>query len=52
VRVIDAADRFCLGRLCPAVIGNVLVYRQTGHITATYAATLAPWLERRLPAVR
>jgi peptidoglycan/LPS O-acetylase OafA/YrhL len=52
VRVIDAADRFCLHSLCPAVIGNVLVYRRTGHITATYAATLAPWLERRLPALR
>jgi SGNH domain-containing protein len=52
VRVIDASGRFCLPELCPAVIGNVLVYRRTGHITATYAATLAPWLERRLPALR
>jgi peptidoglycan/LPS O-acetylase OafA/YrhL len=49
VRVIDTADRFCLRRICPAVIGNVLVYRRTGHITATYAATLAPWLEDKLP---
>jgi peptidoglycan/LPS O-acetylase OafA/YrhL len=49
VRVIDATDRFCLSQLCPAVIGDVLVYRQTGHITATYAATLAPWLEDKLP---
>jgi hypothetical protein len=48
VRVIDPTDEFCLPQLCPAVIGDVLVYRQTGHITATYAATLAPWLERRL----
>jgi peptidoglycan/LPS O-acetylase OafA/YrhL len=49
VEVIDPADRFCLAALCPAVIGNVLVYRRTGHITATYAATLAPWLDERLP---
>jgi peptidoglycan/LPS O-acetylase OafA/YrhL len=48
VRVIDTAGQFCLRRLCPAVIGDVLVYRQTGHITATYARTLAPWLEERL----
>jgi hypothetical protein len=48
VRVIDATDEFCLRRLCPAVIGDVVVYRRTGHITATYAATLAPWLEDAL----
>jgi hypothetical protein len=48
VRVIDASDRFCVRRVCPAVIGDVLVYRQTGHITATYAGTLAPWLEAAL----
>ncbi len=48
VRAIDATDRFCLAALCPAVIGDVLVYRQTGHVTATYIRTLRPWLERRL----
>jgi peptidoglycan/LPS O-acetylase OafA/YrhL len=49
VAVLDATDRFCLAELCPAVIGDVLVYRRTGHMTATYAATLGPWLEGRLP---
>jgi hypothetical protein len=48
VDVVDPAPRFCLRDLCPAVIGNVLVYRNSGHVTATYAATLAPWLARRL----
>ena len=48
VQLIDTASRFCLRRLCPAVIGDVLVYRQTGHITATYMRTLAPWLEEAL----
>ena len=48
VRVVDAANRFCLARLCPAVIGNVIVYRNTGHITASYMRTLSPWLARRL----
>jgi hypothetical protein len=32
------------------VIGDVLVYRNAGHLTATYARTLAPWLGRRLGA--
>jgi peptidoglycan/LPS O-acetylase OafA/YrhL len=49
VELVDPTDRFCLAALCPAVIGNVLVYRRTGHMTATYAATLAPWLDERLP---
>jgi hypothetical protein len=49
VEVIDPTDRFCLTARCPAVIGDVLVYRRSGHMTATYAATLAPWLDERLP---
>jgi SGNH domain-containing protein len=51
VAVIDPVRRFCLATLCPAVIGDVLVYRNSGHITATYAGTLAPWLDRQLPEV-
>ena len=51
VRAIDAADRFCLRDLCPAVIGDVLVYRNTGHITATFMVTLRRWLGRRLPRI-
>jgi len=49
VRRIDPTPVLCPTRLCPAVIGNVLVYRNTAHITATYMATLAPWLGERLP---
>jgi SGNH domain (fused to AT3 domains) len=48
IGVIDATDEFCLRDLCPAVIGDVLVYRNSGHITASYMQTLRPWLERRL----
>jgi hypothetical protein len=36
----------CPGGECPAAIGNVLVYRDTSHLTDTYAATLAPVVER------
>jgi peptidoglycan/LPS O-acetylase OafA/YrhL len=49
VRTIDPARLLCPGRLCPAVIGNALVYRDDNHLTATFARTLAPWLARRLP---
>ena len=47
VAVLDASDQFCLETLCPAVIGDVLVYRNSGHLTASFVATLAPWLGRR-----
>ncbi len=50
VRAINPTPLFCPGRLCPAVIGDVLVYRNTAHITATYMESAAPWIERRLPA--
>jgi peptidoglycan/LPS O-acetylase OafA/YrhL len=49
VRMLDATSRFCLRRLCPSVIGDVLVYRRSAHITATYSRTMARWFERRLP---
>jgi hypothetical protein len=52
VKLIDATSQFCLAKVCPAVIGRVLVYRNTGHITGTYAATMARWLGRRLPRPR
>jgi hypothetical protein len=48
VHLIDPTPKFCLQEVCPAVIGDVLVYRNTGHLTATYAETMAPWFARKL----
>lgn len=45
---IDMSDWFCTADTCPVVVGNVLVYRDRGHISATYARELAPMLEREL----
>ncbi|MBO1900611.1 acyltransferase [Leucobacter weissii] len=42
---VDLSDGLCGPTLCEPVVGNVLVYRDAGHMTATYAATLAPALE-------
>jgi hypothetical protein len=36
---------------CPPVIGNVLVYQDSQHLTSTYALTTAPYLEARLRKV-
>ena len=51
VRALDLADQLCLAEACPSVIGDVLVYRNSGHLTASFAATLGPWLGRRLPQI-
>lgn len=48
VAVIDPTRYFCQEGTCPAVIGGLVVYFDASHITATYAATLAPFLEADL----
>lgn len=48
VAVIDPTRYFCQDGTCPAVIGGVVVYFDASHITATYAQTLAPLLEKDL----
>ena len=49
VRVLDMTDSFCEADRCPAVIGDVIVYRDTaGHMTATYSQTLSPQLVKAI----
>ena len=45
--LIDLTDYFCTD-VCAPIIGNVLVYRDSHHVTATYAAELAGPLSRQL----
>jgi len=49
--LIDLTPEVCPGDLCRAVIGDALVYRDKSHLTATFARTLAPGLERELERV-
>jgi peptidoglycan/LPS O-acetylase OafA/YrhL len=51
VRLIDPLPYLCRQdrHRCPAVIGNVLVHRNTYHVSATFSRTLRPWLGRVLP---
>ncbi|WP_371408433.1 acyltransferase [Micromonospora zamorensis] len=44
VRVIDLSDGFCDKTYCYGVAGNVIVYRDTNHLTWQYAETLTPRL--------
>lgn len=50
VSVVDLTDLFCGETQCPLVIGNVIVYRDAHHITATYARTLGSHLVERINA--
>ncbi|GAB3141676.1 SGNH hydrolase domain-containing protein [Micromonospora sonneratiae] len=48
VHLVDLNDAICPGDRCAAVIGGVLVYRDTNHLTASYASSLAPRLRAAL----
>jgi len=46
--LVDLTDSFCTATTCDAIIGNVLVYRDDDHMTATYSKTLASSLRAKL----
>ena len=48
VPVLDLSEMICPGGMCPAVIGDVLVYRQGSHLTQTYVSTLVEPLHVQL----
>jgi peptidoglycan/LPS O-acetylase OafA/YrhL len=41
VGVIDPTGWFCYQEQCPLVVGNLITYRDTDHVSATYAAALS-----------
>jgi peptidoglycan/LPS O-acetylase OafA/YrhL len=44
VTTVDLVEHICDDDVCPAVTGGVIVYADFNHLSATYAATLAPYL--------
>jgi hypothetical protein len=48
VSLVDLSRFYCAATVCPMVIGNVAVYYDTTHMTATYNRTLGPYLGERL----
>ena len=42
VTFLDFTHYFCQDGECPAVIGNVVVYKDSNHVTATFLKTLTP----------
>lgn len=48
VTLVDLTEAVCPEGRCEAVVGNVLVFWDHSHLTATYARTLAPQMGRAL----
>ncbi|MCS5729053.1 acyltransferase [Herbiconiux moechotypicola] len=48
VTLLDFSDTYCTATECPAVVGGANVYRDTDHLTRTFAFTLEPFLERAM----
>ncbi|MBB2976340.1 peptidoglycan/LPS O-acetylase OafA/YrhL [Microbacterium endophyticum] len=45
---VDLTDLYCGPENCSPVVGHVIVYRDGRHLTATYAKTIAPYLNEKL----
>jgi peptidoglycan/LPS O-acetylase OafA/YrhL len=50
--LVDTLRGICAANVCRGVIGDAIVYRDRGHLTATFAATLAPLIGAQLPRVK
>ncbi|MFC9968631.1 acyltransferase family protein [Nocardia ignorata] len=51
IYLLDLSDAVCRPQRCRVVEGNVLIYRDEHHLTASYARSLAPELGRQIAAV-
>ncbi|MFD9326593.1 acyltransferase family protein [Streptomyces sp. NPDC060065] len=49
--IIDTAPAFCAVDVCPAVIGDQVVYFDNSHITSSYSKTLKPFLKPALEEI-
>lgn len=45
---VDTSDWFCVDEFCPAVIGNIFVYRDGNHMSGPYSETITPLLEQQI----
>ncbi len=47
-QTIDMTDAYCTDDVCPTIIGNIHVYLDNNHLTATYSETVAPFFAERV----
>lgn len=50
LHLMDMSDFICANGTCPAVVGNVYVYKDDNHLTKTYVQSMIPMFEKRLLA--
>ncbi|MFC5141785.1 acyltransferase family protein [Actinomycetospora rhizophila] len=50
VGFLDLTDHLCTDTVCPPEIGNVMVYLDDNHLSASYARSLAPVVSLLFPA--
>jgi peptidoglycan/LPS O-acetylase OafA/YrhL len=50
LHLMDLSDFICAGGVCPAVVGNVYVYKDDNHLSRTYVESMTPMFEERLLA--
>jgi peptidoglycan/LPS O-acetylase OafA/YrhL/cellulose synthase/poly-beta-1,6-N-acetylglucosamine synthase-like glycosyltransferase len=50
VTYLDPTDWFCTAKDCPAIVGNLLVYRDESHISTAYSYYLAPLFSAFFPS--
>ncbi len=50
VSFLDIADAVCDAEYCPAEIGNVLVYLDDNHLSASYTGSMSPLVEDQVVA--
>ncbi|WP_084515639.1 acyltransferase family protein [Nocardia acidivorans] len=51
VHVLDLNNAVCEPDICAVIEGNILVYHDEHHLTASYSRSLAPELERQLQPI-
>jgi peptidoglycan/LPS O-acetylase OafA/YrhL len=50
ISTLDVTPYFCTATVCPAVIGSVVTYFDASHMTATYARSVAPFIDPPIEA--
>ena len=45
ITFLDYSDAFCRDGYCPAVVGNILVWHDTHHLTTAFVRSLIPYLD-------
>jgi peptidoglycan/LPS O-acetylase OafA/YrhL len=50
-KLVDFADKFCSGAICETTVRGEIVYRDSNHMTSTFAKGFAPLLEQQIDSL-